>query len=253
MAIELLFFGKDAAPCHSFGSCYLYKDSHYRRQENVMSHHSKNALIDALFHLAKDQPWSTITITAIAEEAKMSLSDFRDHFPSKEAILGAFVRRIDQEVLQQQGETPKDEADSDESHRERLFAIWMQRFDALAPYKQALRSIARSIDKEPATLLALNGVALNSQRFMLEAAGIHCHGPLGALKLQASVLLFQRVMKTWLQDHSEDQSKTLKALDEELGRAEMISGRMKSLNDGLSSLRHSMCGWRKTHAEPAPL
>jgi AcrR family transcriptional regulator len=210
-----------------------------------MSHHAKNALIDALFQLAEQQSWPSITISEIAEKAGMSLAEFRDHFPSKEAILGAFARRIDQIVLKGIDEAPA------ESSRERLFAIWMQRFDALEPYKKALKSILHSLEREPATLLALNGVALNSQRFMLEAAGIHTHGHIGLVKLQASVLLFQKIMKTWLEDDSEDQSRTLKFLDEELRRAQIMSERLNSLSEGLASLRHSLCDWRKSRADRA--
>ena len=62
----------------------------------------------------------------------------------------------------------------------------MRRLDAMAPYKTALRRIAYALRGDPLSMLALNGVALNSHRFMLAAAGIDTEGPLGRLKLQGS-------------------------------------------------------------------
>ena len=59
----------------------------------------RDAVIDALMRLATDRPWDGIEITDIAREAGVSLATFRDLFPSKGAVLGAFSRRIDRIVL----------------------------------------------------------------------------------------------------------------------------------------------------------
>src|SRR3954464_448684 len=55
--------------------------------------------VDALMRLAADRPWNDIEITDIAEEAGLTLAEFRDLFPSKGAVLGAFSRTIDKKVL----------------------------------------------------------------------------------------------------------------------------------------------------------
>ena len=41
--------------------------------------------------LAADRPWNDIEITDIAEAAGVSLSEFRDNFPSKGAVLGGLA------------------------------------------------------------------------------------------------------------------------------------------------------------------
>ena len=72
------------------------------------------------------------------------------------------------------------------------------------------------------SLAALNQVALNSQRFMLAAAGIDTEGPLGALKLQGAVLVYANTMRTWLDDDDPALAKTMARLDRELRRGERV-------------------------------
>lgn len=177
----------------------------------------REKIIDALMGLAAQKPFGEVTLVEIAERAGVSLADLRDAFPSKGAILGGFVRRIDRETLEQPsvGDTPKD----------RLFDVLMRRFDALTPYKPALKSIEQWAWRDPLALAALNQLALNAHRYMLAAAGLESEGPLGALKLQGLALAYAHVLKIWLEDDSEDQAKTMAALDRELLRGERLIGR----------------------------
>jgi AcrR family transcriptional regulator len=177
----------------------------------------RKAIIDALMDLASKRPWNEIEIKDVAQAAHVSLAEFRDMFPSKGAVLGALSRQIDRQVL----ETTTDDLAS-EPARERVFDVMMRRFDALAPYKAALRRISQDLRYDPASLAALNQVALNSQRFMLAAAGIPVEGPLGGLKLQGAVLVYSNTMRTWLDDDDPTLAKTMARLDRELRRGERI-------------------------------
>lgn len=49
--------------------------------------------------LAAEHDWDRIDLRAIAERAGVTLSEFRDAFPSKGAVLGGLSRRIDRIVL----------------------------------------------------------------------------------------------------------------------------------------------------------
>ena len=66
---------------------------------------------------------------------------------------------------------------AEEPPRERLFDVLMRRLEALAPYKEAVRSLMRSARRNPGLALALNAMAVRSQHWMLEAAGIGAVGP----------------------------------------------------------------------------
>jgi AcrR family transcriptional regulator len=180
---------------------------------------ARDRIVDALMALAAARDWDEIRLGDIAAEAGLTLAELREHVPSKGAILAAFNRRIDRVVL----EGTSDDL-ADESAKDRVFDVMMRRFDALAPYRDALKRIVPALRRDPLALGALNGLALNSQRYMLESAGVDTEGPMGAVKLQGAVLVFARVLDTWLEDEDPGFAKTMAALDRELTRGGRILG-----------------------------
>ncbi|GJD95833.1 TetR/AcrR family transcriptional regulator [Methylobacterium iners] len=192
----------------------------------------REAAVEALMRLAAEQPWNDIEIGDIAREAGLSLAEFRDLFPSKGAVLGGLSRIIDRKVLE------ADNSDlADEPTRERLFDVLMRRLDAMTPYKPALRRIAYALRGDPFSMLALNGVALNSQRFMLAAAGINTEGPLGRLKLQGVVIAFARTLETWLDDDDPALARTMARLDREIRNGERFMERAEDARRLTAPLR----------------
>jgi cation transport regulator ChaC len=98
---------------------------------------------------------------------------------------------------------------AEEPPRERLFDVLMRRFEALAPYKEAVRSLMRSARRNPGLAFALNAMAVRSQHWMLEAAGIRASGPKGALRSQGAALMFARVLAVWLDDDPQQNVRAL--------------------------------------------
>ncbi len=85
----------------------------------------------------------------------------------------------------------------------------------------------------------MNQVAMNSMRFMLEAAGIEAEGASGAIKLQGLTLAWGRVLQTWLDDDEPTLSKTMAELDRVLTRGERaVAGldRVSALTSPFSAL-----------------
>ena len=193
---------------------------------------ARGKIIDALMELAGESPFDDITITDIATRAGVDLADFRDAFPSKGAVLGAYSRRVDRAVL-----SVKTVELAGEPAKERLFDVLMRRMDAMAPYRAGLRSIAEWARRDPLAASALNREALNSMRFMLEAAGIDSEGPVGAIKLQGLVIAFARVLNIWFDDEEPGFPATMAALDRELTRGETLVGRVEDLHRMTSPLR----------------
>lgn len=192
----------------------------------------REAAVEALMRLAAEQPWNDIEVGDIAREAELSLAELRDLFPSKGAVLGGLARIVDRVVLE------GDASDlAEEPTRERLFDVLMRRLDAMTPYKPALRRIAYALRGDPLALVALNGVALNSHRYMLAAAGIDTEGPLGRLKLQGSVLAFTQVVETWLEDDDPSLARTMARLDKEIRRGELVMERAEDLRRLTAPLR----------------
>ena len=113
----------------------------------------------------------------------------------------------------------------------------MRRFDALAPYKPALRRIVFAMRSDIAALPALNRMALNSARYMLASAGVPTEGPLGAVKLQGFVIAMANVSEAWFDDEDPALAKTMARLDRELGRGERLLERADDLRRLTAPLR----------------
>lgn len=188
--------------------------------------------VDALMALAAEQRWSDITLEDIAGTAGISLADLRDLFPSKGAMLGGFIRRIDRIVL----ENPARDL-ADEPTRDRVLDLMIRRFDALKPYRAALKTIHAAFAQDPLGLAALNSQALNSWRYLLASAGIETEGPLGFVKLQGAILVFARVFPVFLNDEGEDLPRTMAALDRELNRGEWVMRRAEGVDRFLAPFR----------------
>jgi hypothetical protein len=118
---------------------------------------------------------------------------------------------------------------AEEPARERLFDVLMRRLEALAPYKEATRSLMCSARRNPGLALALNAMAVRSQKWMLEAAGIGASGPKGALRAQGAALMFARVLAVWIDDDEPGLDRTMAALDRGLASAERWAGFLDDL------------------------
>lgn len=179
----------------------------------------RDKAIDALMALLAEHPIEDIGLAEVAGRAGLKLSQLRGEFDSVLAIYAAHIKLIDRAVL--------DGGDADmaeEPPRERLFDVLMRRIEVLAPYKDAVRSILRSARRNPGLALALNAMAVRSQSWMLEAAGIAAHGPRGALRAQGGALMFARVLSVWVDDDEEGLDRTMAALDRGLASAERWDG-----------------------------
>lgn len=184
----------------------------------------RDKAVDALMVLLAEHPIGDIGLAEVAGRAGLKLSQLRAEFGSVLAIFAAHVKDIDRAVL-----AGGDADMMEESPRERLFDVLMRRLEALAPYKEAVRSILHSGRRNPGLALALNAMAVRSQHWMLEAAGIGSAGPRGAVRAQGAALMFARVLSVWVDDEEEGLDRTMAALDRGLASAERWAGFLNDL------------------------
>lgn len=178
---------------------------------------SEDRVIDAALKLAASQGWHGLSLADIAAEAGLPLAGLYALFPSKGAIVDGFARRIERATLSGV------EFDDTTSIRDRLFDLFMRRFDALSPYKQAVKSLVADQPRDPISALCQTGRMLRSMRGMAAAAGVDSSGLLGMLRIKALGVIYLYILRVWLGDDGTDQSKTMAALDTALKRAEMIA------------------------------
>jgi AcrR family transcriptional regulator len=179
---------------------------------------SEDAVIDAALKLAETRGWRRTSLADIADEAGLGIAELYKRFRSKGAILDAFVRRIDLATLDG-ADTGKDES----SPRDRLFDLFMRRFDALQPHKGAVAALVRELPLHPLAALCSGARLLRSMAWMASVAGLTGGGPLGLLRAKALAAIYLYTMRVWLRDESADHAKTMAALDQALSRAEMFA------------------------------
>ena len=175
-------------------------------------------IIDAAMTLAAQKGWRDLSLAEIAAAAKLPLSKVYPVFPSKPAILRGLSRRADAEVLA--GEDPEAR---EGSARDRLFDVLMRRFDALAPYKEALGHVLYDVGRDPVAACGALTQFRRSMACMVEAADLSAAGVRGALRVKAVGLVYLDTLRVWLRDDSPDLAKTMAALDRDLRRLEVLA------------------------------
>ena len=185
----------------------------------------RGRIIAAAMKLASEQPWKDVTLLDIADATGVTLVDLKQEFASKSEILSAFTRAVDDEVLRR---APKREAST--SARDAIFEILMSRFDVLAPYKAAIRSIAGGArTPDPAFVCTV----LASQHWMLQAAGIDTSGVSGGMKVGGLAGVYASVLRTWLADDDAGLARAMAALDRRLRRGERAMSNIEDVKAGL--------------------
>jgi AcrR family transcriptional regulator len=174
-------------------------------------------IIAATMKLAAEKAWSDIPLAEIATASGLSLIDLYRLFPSKLAILDALARQVDAAVLA----AP---ADAGDTPRDRLFDVLMRRFDALLPFRDGLKRIARDLGRLQFEALPAGLALPRSMGWMLEAASIPAAGLRGALRSRVLSVAYLAAFKTFLEDDSADLTRTMASLDRALRRAEPLLG-----------------------------
>ena len=174
----------------------------------------RERIVDAFMALLAERRFDDVGFADIALRSGVPLDRCRAAFGSTLGVLAAQMEAIDRRVL-----AGGDQDIAEEPPRERLFDVLMRRLEALAPYKTAVRSIARSARRDPALALCLNGLTARSMAWMLTAAGISSSGIRGAIRVQGLACLYTSVLRTWVKDDDPGLARTMAALDRELARA----------------------------------
>jgi len=184
----------------------------------------RDKIVAAFLALLAEKRIEQIGFAEIAEGAGVSLQQMRGEFPSTLAILAAYLKSVDRAVL------AENLADMEEEPpRERLFDVLMRRLEVMAPHREAVRSLIRSATRNPPLALALNGLAVRSQQWMLTAAGITAAGPRGMMRAQGLAVLFGSVLRSWVNDDDPGLARTMAALDRALGRGQRFAGLLDDL------------------------
>lgn len=191
----------------------------------------RGRLIAASLQLAAERPWDDVTLLDIAEKAGMSLAEVRAVAGAKGQIVSMFMRAVDDVVLAKakartQGQPTRDT----------LFEVVMSRFDALQPHKAAVRSMFNAGSMDPNMLRPF----LNSQRWMLAAAGVDADGVQGLVRTTGLGSVYLSVFRTWLDDEDPGMAKTMATLDQRLRRGERTLSAVEDTVGGIARVARDL-------------
>jgi AcrR family transcriptional regulator len=164
----------------------------------------------ALNELIVERGWSGVTMAGLADRAGIDLLGLYEAADTRaKALIGAFSR-LDRQVL------AAGAADAADTPRDRVFEIMMRRYDALVPWRAALKRLVRELPFDPPSLLAVNFAAERAMARMLEAARLGGDGLAGQIRRRGLLAIHLAVLRVFVDDDTPDLSATMKALDSRL-------------------------------------
>lgn len=212
-------------------------------------------VIKATLALAKTKGWSDTSLADIATKSKVSLGELRGLVRDKTQILERFQEQVDMEVLDS-----LDPELASEPVRDRLLEVLMQRFEVLAPHKDALRRISQDLKSSALERLALIGPGIRSMDWMIAGAGAGTKGLKGAVQVNGLACIYVSVFQIWLDDDDPGLARTMAALDQKLRRGETWLNNAKvpiTMGQTLIQVARNFCKARREAADnkdagPAP-
>ena len=184
----------------------------------------RDKIIAAFLALLAEKPIEQIGLSEISSTGRRVAFALRGAFSSPLSILAAHIKDTDRAVL------AEDSSDmAEEPIRERLFNVLMRRLEALAPHRQAVRSLLRSARRDAPLRLGAQRACCAVAEMDARRRRDQCMGPRGALRAQGLVLLFGSVLRTWVRDDDPGLARTMAALDRALARGQRFSGFLDDL------------------------
>ncbi len=180
-------------------------------------------ILDAALKLIAREGWRSLSLGKIARDADIPLAELYKYVRGKPALLAAFSRRLDLEVLANAGEV-----DLHAGPRDRIFDVLMLRFEAMEPYRDVIRVLRKELPRDPVALMTLARAGRRAFAWSMEAAGLPSNGFSGAAQSRLLGYVFLRVLDVWLDDDPADLAQTMAALDRRLRRVERFLGRSNS-------------------------
>jgi AcrR family transcriptional regulator len=179
----------------------------------------ERSVVTVLLRLVVERGWRHVSLLDVARAGGFALADLHAAFPSKEAVLTAFSRELDRQML------AEDDAAADlELPRERLLDVVLRRFDAMASYREPVRVLMRDLPRDPMAMARLRPAILGALGAMLEGAGLDSSGLRGAVRRRVLGMVFLQALRVWVDDDGADLSRTTAELDRRLRRAGGLIG-----------------------------
>lgn len=190
---------------------------------------SSEAIRQAAAEVFAADGWHPPAWQAVADRADVPLADVFAFYPDVPTMLRDWHGVADRAMLAELGPDETEGPDHD-----RLFALLMRRFDALAPFRGALKSLTDSRSGLAFLLVPLAPLMERSMLWALEAGGLSTNPVRDLYRAALLVAVDAATFRTWRLDDSEDLGATMKELDQQLNRVARMPGFVRR-NTGLDA------------------
>lgn len=170
-----------------------------------------DAVLTAALTLAAKTPWDIVSLGDIAREAGISLADLRGQIADKFDLVEALHARLDGQMLQATA--------FEGALKDRLFDLFMARFDGLQANRDSYVSIFEALKTQPKGLARSGMSLLSSMRWVAESAGLNTTGFRGETNSAVLALAYGNALRVWIKDDAPDMAATMASLDKGLERA----------------------------------
>lgn len=189
---------------------------------------TSSRLATAAFDLIPEQGWAALSLSDVAEKADVPQDEMRRVFPCKASLLAGMAAWVEARAQ----ETPPAFEDED-TIRDRLFELMMERLDILADRRPAVAAILRDLPRAPLSALPAVPALLRHVGGILEEAGVSTGLPAGPLRCKGLAGVWLATLAVWVDDDSPDSARTMAALDRNLRRVEPLAQMLSPISQRL--------------------
>ena len=190
----------------------------------MKSSDKKYSLINSSFKLIEKSGWKSFSFQKLSYTEKISINEIKKFFKSEINILNEFSKMINIKVeknfdYKELGNT---------SVKDNLFELIMLRLEFMQPYRNALKNILSTFKSDPLLAKSVAKDVMNSLDFYLELTNAFSNSFLDIFKKKSIFLIYSYIFTIWLEDNSEELSKTMSELDKLLTFSEKIAINFKT-------------------------
>ena len=185
----------------------------------MKSSDKKFNLVKSSFNIIEKSGWKSFSLQKLSYAEKIPINEIKIFFKSEITILDEFSKMIDIKV-----EKSFDyEELTNTSVKDNLFELIMLRLEYMQPYRNALKSIKSSFKSDPLVAKSVAKNVMNSLDFYLELTNAFHDSFLDIFKKKSIFLIYSYIFMIWLEDDSDELSKTMSELDKLLTFSEKIA------------------------------
>ena len=185
----------------------------------MKSSDKKFNLVKSSFNIIEKSGWKSFSLQKLSYAEKIPINEIKIFFKSEITILDEFSKMIDIKV-----EKSFDyEEVTNTSVKDNLFELIMLRLEFMQPYRNALKNIKNSFKSDPLVAKSVAKNVMNSLDFYLELSNAFNDSFLDIFKKKSIFLIYTYIFMIWLEDESDELSKTMSELDKLLTFSEKIA------------------------------